>query len=52
MGILGQELIRWNIQKKADNPSKNYAIGEIKRLGINSMGLNSCFLKKKPAEFP
>jgi len=35
---LGQELTSRNIQKKADNPSKNYPVGENHQQGIKSLG--------------
>jgi hypothetical protein len=35
---LGQGLSALNIQKKADNPIKNYAVGENWRWGNHSLG--------------
>jgi hypothetical protein len=36
---LGQGLSGLNIQKKADNPIKNYAVGENWQQGFHTLGL-------------
>jgi hypothetical protein len=42
---LGHELTRRNIQKKAENPSKNYPVGENHQQGIKSFGWNVLLTK-------